>query len=528
MAAKGSHILAIELGSEHLRVLYGVSDEPGVKVLDFATEELLDPGPDSARHRLEALLRRKRFGSSLAAIALSGPGILHRVLSFPPMPRRELALVMQREISAVEGVSAEDAIFDWEVMEEDVPGKLEEVHVLLAIAPKGDVESAGRLLETLGLRPVLLTTAPVALLRALRLVAGGGRGFQALLRLSAHQSCLLGVRDGVWNFYREFFSQTSGDEGDGLFGEALREVNRALLYQRQKYPEGAVMSVLVSGDKGLSELGTRLKEAGVLSELVRPNPNLDLKPLGERANLFAHLFPSFLVPLGLLSAVSLDQGINLLPRGRRLWLWRPRLSFSWVSRPVAACVGIVLVVALHLLLMGWEARYERLLEKRKTLHDQWLPAIRAGEERKALEERLTALQQALGLQRTEESWVFLFKTISRIVPPDLVLQTLTAERDKEKGLWVIALKGEVVAGDTYLAQAHFNRFYQGLKRSLVLEEIDLLPLRVTTVKENVAGPVEADEERPPGKAAARDGRPKAVEVTRTRVEFDVRLHAREI
>jgi hypothetical protein len=59
LAAKGSHVLAIELGSEQLRVLYGVSDEPGVKVVDFATEELPAPGPDSARHRLEALLRSK-------------------------------------------------------------------------------------------------------------------------------------------------------------------------------------------------------------------------------------------------------------------------------------------------------------------------------------------------------------------------------------------------------------------------------------------------------------------------------------
>ncbi|MCZ6563937.1 MAG: hypothetical protein O6948_13610, partial [Deltaproteobacteria bacterium] len=76
----------------------------------------------------------------------------------------------------------------------------------------------------------------------------------------------------------------------------------------------------------------------------------------------------------------------------------------------------------------------------------------------------------------EPSWVDIFKTLSGLVPPGLVLHSLSVRKDK--GDWFIVLKGEVVATDGYTAQVAFNRFYRGLKSCLHMEKIELLPLDI--------------------------------------------------
>ena len=105
---------------------------------------------------------------------------------------------------------------------------------------------------------------------------------------------------------------------------------------------------------------------------------------------------------------------------------------------------------------------------------------------------------------------------------------------KETGKWVISLKGEVVSPNTYTAQAAFNRFYQGLKNSPYLEEIELLPLTVSIVKEKVVTPGKLAPEKkvPEGEssAAGEAGEAKAEEqeVKKTKVAFEVRAQAKEI
>lgn len=118
------------------------------------------------------------------------------------------------------------------------------------------------------------------------------------------------------------------------------------------------------------------------------------------------------------------------------------------------------------------------------------------------------LEQYLGSKAIgEPSWVDIFKTLSGLVPPGLVLHSLGVRKDKED--WFIVLKGEVVATDGYIAQVAFNRFYRGLKSSLHMEEIELLPLDISIVK--VA---------PVGVSANLQG--EGVKIKKTRVQFEVR------
>jgi hypothetical protein len=102
---------------------------------------------------------------------------------------------------------------------------------------------------------------------------------------------------------------------------------------------------------------------------------------------------------------------------------------------------------------------------------------------------------------------------------------------KEEGKWRMTLKGEVVSPDAYTAQASFNRFYQGLRGSTYLEGVELLPLNVSVVKEKVEVPGKNAPEVPvatgePAEAKA-ETKKEEREIKKTKVEFEIRAHAKE-
>jgi len=518
LALSTASVLAIEMGSSQIRLVQGAMSGSRLSVSDFAMEELLVSNPEDIAQQLEVLVQRKGLQSSPAALALSGPEVVHRLLDFPTMPLRELAPVVEREIRAVGGVAGKEVVFDWEVIEESDSANLGQLRVLVAIAPKSQVDGTLQLLERCHLRPALFTTAPISLLRSLGFVDGEAMGLRAVLYIGDQHGYLLGVKDGRWSFYREFSGKPS--DANALIEEALREANRALLYYRQRHREEGGIIFLLAGEGGLDDLAARLRrEMGVDGKVVRAGRALDLTPLEERANIFRDVFPSFMIPIGLVAAFA-QRGVNLVPKtARKTAAARPTIDMASLSRPLFPAILVLLLLAVHLVIVSTERYYQRLLEGRTALYNQWLPAIRAAEESRALHDNEKLLAQSLGSRRIgETSWIALFKVLSRLVPPELVLQSVSLQRDKNE--WLIVLKGRAVSSDSFAAQAAFNRFYQGLKSSPPLEKIELLPVDVATVTDG-EGPAKT-------KAGATEpekiteAKAKGAEVGRTGVQFEIR------
>jgi len=530
MAFGTAGVLGIEIGSGQLRVIHGAVSGNALRVYDFAADEILIPNPENVPQQLGSLAERKGLRSCPVALTLSGPGVVHRLLDFPSMPASELAVVVEREMRLVGGSGAEDVAFDWEVIEERDTGSLKEMRVLVAIAPKTEVDRAQGLLIQCRLKPALFTTPPVSLLHALRFVRGEGKGLQAILYVLGQQGYLLGVKDGVWSFYREFSSRAAEKGGDALFEEAAREANRALLYHRQRYRDGGEMGLLLSGEKALDELQARLqRETGIQGEVAQPGPGVDLSPLGERGKIFRDLFPSFLVPLGLVAAAYLPAGINLVPKAARKPVSRrPSIDWSFFQRPGLALVILVVLLGVHLILVFTERYYQRLLAERTTLYTQWAPAIQASEESRTLRDNERLLTQAIGPSRGgDTAWMVLFKALSRLAPSDLVLYSMSLQRDKEKSTWLVTFKGQVVSADSYTAQTAFNRFYQGLKGSPYFERVELLPLDISTLTAKAEG----QGARSPGASpteAATQTQTAAVDIRKTKVQFEVRAQSKGI
>jgi Tfp pilus assembly PilM family ATPase len=528
MAFDSSGILAIELGSNHLRVLNAALSGHRLRVDDFTAEEIRGAPPESTGQQLDALIARKKVGGSTAAFSLSGPGVLHRLLEFPPMPVSELKLVVEREMKTAGGASEKDVVFDWEVIEDTASGNFKQIRVLVALAPRSQVDRVQRLSEQCHLQLALLTTAPISLLRSLKFVQGEGMGLREILYLGGSQGYLLGIKNGIWNFYREFSSHPSDQKGELLVEEALKEIRRVLLYRRQHYQSEGEMSFLLGGDRGLDELQRRLQEEmGVAAEVLRPGPTLDLDSLGGRAGIFRDLFPSFMIPIGLVAAAHLERGINLIPGAVRKPLRRTaQNNLSFLRRPVWALTLLGFLLVIHFALVRMERHYQKLLQERATLYQQWLPSVEAAERSRSLRGDERLLMQSFGsVQIAEPAWVTFFRVLSHQVPSELVLQSLSLRKDKEA--WSIDLKGQVVSPDSYLAQSAFNRFYQAFKGLPQVEEIELLPLSVSTFKEKVGTPGGQIPETPTGQGAT-ETKIVDMEITKTKVEFEIRAQSRRM
>jgi hypothetical protein len=289
------------------------------------------------------------------------------------------------------------------------------------------------------------------------------------------------------------------------------------------------LNFLLAGERGLEELKARLKnEMDSEGEIVRPGPSLDLTALKERAQFFQDEFARFIIPLGLVAATNFKRGINLIPETARASVrnW-PTVNLSFLYQPVSMVIILLILTAFHFYVVRAEQHYRDLLSERKALYAQWLPAIEVAKKSRALHENQMLLNESLGVNQMNEPpppWVTLFKTLSLLAPPDLIFTTLSVGRDN--GKWQINLKGEVVSSEAYDAQLAFSDFYRSLKGSLRLEEIELLPLKMSTLKETGQVSRETEPDVPPGGDVSPVG--EGTEIEKTKIQFEVRGQMRSL
>jgi len=107
MAFGKAGILGIEMGSGSLRLVCGDVSGSSLRVVDFAVEDVLIANAENVAQQMEALISRRDFRSIPAALTLSGPGVVHRLLEFPVLPLKELGVVVEREIRTLGGGRSE-------------------------------------------------------------------------------------------------------------------------------------------------------------------------------------------------------------------------------------------------------------------------------------------------------------------------------------------------------------------------------------------------------------------------------------
>jgi len=412
--------LGIEITSSRIKVVEIDASKAPPKVYNFTSFDILSAYPENISRQMFSAISHIKVGTKKARIAVEGDKT-HHIISLPPMPKKEMKVVAEREMKDALGHQTEEVVSGWQILGNDEDGKKV---VLLTAVSSNLLREKALLLQNAGLSPDLITTVPLTLFNLSKLIEGVDLGTSSFVHLGETEAHAIFIRDGKWTFYRKL--SISGGARKDLLGE----MNRSLLYYRHQFRGEEVARVFLSGE-GTERLEKTWSETlGIKVE--RFFPNLDLSPLKGRADEFRHFLPEFAIPIGLAGKRARDY-INL----------RDPDMLSGIRKAIikkAAIMGLIISVLMMGVGYGYLSRtvsqYKRtLLDKEQELNGL-KPYLAAREARTLFGNNLALLKEIDDYTH----WAEALRELSIIVPPQMAFQSLRFKR--EKGKITLTIKGE--------------------------------------------------------------------------------------
>lgn len=455
--------IGIDITPSHIKLVEMDSTTIPPKVFCFSFLNLLSSHPENISQQMRAALSNINPGTKKARMAISDTS-LHHLTLLPPMPAREMRVVVERELKEILTVPLPEMDFGYQIMGEEGGKKI----VLAAAVASGLVSKQADFLQELRLIPALITTVPIALFNSLRLMDGVNDGVVGHIHLGDTKGHILILKEGKWTFHRDFLIIPEKEE-------ILSEINRSLLYFRQQLREGEIKRFFLSGT-GTDELGKELPE--FLNVEVEPLiPSLDLSPLKGRANEFRQILPELAIPIGLAGKRAKDT-VNLL-------------GFRGVQRNYSAILkkATIAGIAVSALAIGIGyaklsneiSTYNKMFQEKRGELKKLEPYIAAQKERELYGKNLASLTNF----NYHLLWADLLRELSLLVPQEMNFQSLTLQREVDK--IKVAIKGELFVPKSSGVQEIFNSFYSRMVASPFFARVEVDPLSVKISQEGGSG-----------------------------------------
>ena len=346
-------ITGVEITPTELKYAIVRPKRRGLSVVKHGREPLSGGATPGA-----VLSRLKREGSlDLGRIRIAlGTQTAHlKVLSFPPMPKRDLERVILHEIEGELEILPDELVYGYEVFHRKKKG--DSFRVLVALTGKEGIQALDEDLRRHGIEPELVTLGSTALMEHVRTLSpAAGRadhGAVGVLHLSTHLMVLAIVEEDTVRLVRDVAVgveagllqepiRTGTDDLPGDFDLDLitrdldeitkvsQQIRRTLDYDARSHPANPVAKLYLAGDV------TRTKEiASILQNDVRV-PLEIFDPLAsfevEDESLGAE-GPAYALPLALAAAGNPRTVPNLGARPREPRVpakaWRPA-ALVWV------------------------------------------------------------------------------------------------------------------------------------------------------------------------------------------------------
>ncbi|MBU1208873.1 MAG: pilus assembly protein PilM [Proteobacteria bacterium] len=451
----GERSLGIEVLPSRVKIVEVDSSTFPPRVFHFSSVNLFFPDLENTSQQMLAALSYMSLRAKKARIALdpSSNPCVHSLFSLPPMPGKEMRVVVERELKETLERFPEEMVFDFQIMGEEEEGKKA---VLAAAAPSALVREQALFIQNLRLTPALITTAPFALFQGLKLVEGVEEGTVALIHLGASKVHVLVLKGGRWAFHREFSRKPTPGE------ETFSEIYRTFLFYRKSQRE-EIGRVFLTGN-GSEGLEKDLKEA-VGVKIEQFYPTLDLSPLRGKAKEFRQILPEFVIPLGLAGRRE-KESINLL---RPLSAPGKREAILKKAALAAVVVSVLTLGAAYAWLDTAISKANQDIPKKREEIKRYEPYVAAQKERELYREH-SALVRDFG---NHGLWAELLRELSLLAPPEMAFQFLGVKREGEK--IKVNLKGEVFSPQASISQEVFNRFYSRLTSSPLLAQLEIDP-----------------------------------------------------
>lgn len=431
--------------------------------------EVVDPGAVSSVVR--RLWSEGGFRSKRVVVGVANQRVIVRLAEMPTMTEEDLAASLQYEAQDLIPIPVDDAILDFQILDDLVNSDGDpKMRILLAAAQRDMIRSHLAVAEGAGLRPELVDVVPFAMVRALTANANPfefDSGAEAIVCIGGGVTNVVVHEQGVPRFVRVLLvggddvteaiarelevpvdqaealkrhaDITSLDPGVARAGQVVRdriaplveEVRGSLDYYLAQSQSSSIERILVTGGGSrMAGLMERLQsQLGATVEPARPLAGLKIaKGVGLTDYELAEVESLLTVPIGLALAGEIRKGvrrINLVPREVAVVREQRRQT-------VMAGAG---VAALAAVLLGlWGARGGQVASEQNAAKKAEAKTEVLQREVASLSDTV-ALDAELGERRaqvtrvlsTDVGWTKLFNEIATVLPSDVWLTSFNGD-----------------------------------------------------------------------------------------------------
>ncbi len=516
-------VVEIEPGKETLVRAFGVSN------LEFkgkpSPDEVVRAQTEALSEAIASLPPRKKFENVVSLVR--GRDVRTRILSFPPMPRKEIAGVVEREVRKDAAVPIEDLIFDYSLLRMVRERGQDKQQVMIISANRDLVYENINVLRTFGVLPAAISASSCGLYASLSRsgIWSSGEAI-ALIDIGADISTMLIFGNETLYFQREIFTgyndmRTAFEEGEeeaemdfgpGVAGgpssieeipalqRVATELKRSFLYYKQQFRGNIVKKLYVSGEGvRLPRIDEFLAEGleDVEIKFFSPLEGLNLEGLGSQSTELETLAPRFASCLGLALEPPKLIRINLVPAEikAQAFVAVKRFVYTGLVVVVLAIIGLF-----YLFLRGDLGKAREKFEVEKANYEELKPAL---EELKGVNGQIARFQSYSGLlaklTENEPLWPDIYENLATLVSDNMYVQTVqinrvgqraTGRRGRRRGRgagpgvesstkWEAVIDGYAYDDSQVALQERITRFVDRLKESPFFEEVYLQASRET-------------------------------------------------
>ncbi|MBN2208685.1 MAG: pilus assembly protein PilM [Candidatus Coatesbacteria bacterium] len=527
--ASSVKVIEIEPGKEAAVKAFGVSN------LEFkekpSPEELLKAQTEALSEAIASLPPRKKFENVVSLV--SGREVRTRILSFPPMPRKEVAGVVEREVRKDAAVPIEDLIYDYSLLRMVRERGQDKQQVMIVSVNRDLVHENISVLRTFGILPAAITTSSTGLYAALsRSALWSSDEAVALIDIGANISTMLIFGSETLYFQREIFTgydemkavfEEGEEEGEMDFGPGVAggpssieeipalqrvatELKRSFLYYKQQFRGNIIKKLYISGEGArLARVDEFLAEGleDVEIKFFNPLEGIDLGGLGAQATELETLAPRFATCVGLALDPPKLIRINLVPPEVKAQ------AFIAIKRFVYAGLVVFVLAIVALVYMMFNARLydaRQRYEVERAAYDELKPGL---EELRGVNAQIARFQSysdlLTKLTKNEPLWSDIYANVGTLVSENMHLESLRINRIGEAprarrggrgegasgpgvesgAKWEVAIQGYAYDDSQVGLQERISRFLNRLEESPFFEEVYLQPSKDTV--ERVAG-----------------------------------------
>jgi Tfp pilus assembly PilM family ATPase len=444
-------VCGVELSQEDMKYVVAQRHRRGLRILRCGR---IPTDPDRTPGSLLAeLLQEQDISGARLRIALSTQTAHLKILSLPPMPRREMTQVLRQEIERELEILPGELAYGYEILPRR--SSRDPYRVLLAITSKRAIRVLEEDLESHGLRAETVTLGSLALLQHVRTLLRRRKEDEVVgvLHLGSHYMVLavvgrdtirlvrdvaVGVEADLWADAEATGTDGAAPQADPLetiskgLDEIVRvsqQIRRTLEFDGRSHPGAPVRRLLLAGDvTRAQELVPILSnDVGIPVEILDPVGGMvaDEGPLGDEAPVYAFSLALALSP----DPERIPNLASSSPPGGFPWGQLRRVAIVWTA---ALFASLAVPSAQGIVRMLEETREVLSAQRARLLgHDQEvsLPVELLG--------RLGGWSGALPTAPME--------ALARHMPEEARLQRLSVQRT-ETG-FLVDLRGEIRSPD---------------------------------------------------------------------------------